>query len=179
MYEEHSIIMNAIELAKQTRQLIGKDDSAYEKTIRQLISFFRNYADKFHHYKEEEILFPAMSKQNELLGEGVLKEMLENHDDFREMIRRIETNLDAQNFYLAQNEVEKYGEALLDHIAVENDEVFIMAETIFNEDELEKIGHRFQDCDQKLGEEIKQELSSLLDDLRSQLFLTLSGDVVL
>lgn len=179
MYEEHSIIMNAIELAKQARQLIGKDNLAYEKTLRKLISFFRNYADKFHHYKEEEILFPAMSKQNELLGEGVLKEMLENHDDFREMIRRIETNLDAQNFYLAQNEVEKYGEALLDHIAVENDEVFQMAESIFNEDELEKIGHRFQDCDQKLGEEIKQELSSLLDDLRSQLFLSLSGDIVL
>jgi hemerythrin-like domain-containing protein len=115
----------------------------YEDTVRQLISFFRSYADKYHHYKEEKILFPEMSKRNELLMDGAIKEMLENHEDFREMIRGIEQFLDEKNYSGARQQLEKYTEALLNHIAVENDEVFLMAESIFTEEELKKISHRF------------------------------------
>jgi hemerythrin-like domain-containing protein len=170
LYDEHIIIVNAIDVAKQAKPLIGKEDVLYEKTVRQLIGFFRDYADKYHHYKEENILFPEMNRRNELLEDGMIKEMFDNHEDFREMIRSIEKNLDVKNFSGTQTELEKYGEALLDHIAVENEEVFQMAETLINENELEKIGHRFLDCDRELGDDKKAEWQDLIDVLRSRLF---------
>ncbi|MEK6616530.1 MAG: hemerythrin domain-containing protein, partial [Bacteroidota bacterium] len=69
LFDEHEIIVNAINTTRQAKSLIGKNDAAYEKLITQLIGFFRNYADKYHHFKEEEILFPEMAKRNELLAD--------------------------------------------------------------------------------------------------------------
>lgn len=166
LYDEHSIIINAIDVAKESESLIGKDDVLYEKTIRSLIDFFRNYADKYHHNKEEMILFPEMEKKNEMLQDGVIKEMFDNHEEFREMIAIIEQNLDAKNFIETQKKLNAYGEALLDHIAVENEEVFQMAESIFDDDELERISFRFLDSDRELGDRRKEELREIISEFR-------------
>ncbi|MEI8280138.1 MAG: hemerythrin domain-containing protein [Bacteroidota bacterium] len=169
LFDEHEIIVNAIDTAKSASSLIGKDDDLYVNIIRQLITFFKTYADQFHHYKEEVILFPEMSKRNELIAEGVIKEMFENHEDFREMIRNIESHLNVKEFKAAQSLLEKYTEALLDHIAVENDEVFPIAETILDNAELEMIFYRFQDCDRDLGNILKQDQVDISEYLRKQL----------
>lgn len=169
LYEEHEIIVNAIDTARQAKSLIGKDDMRYEKTIRQLLLFFRNYADGFHHFKEEEILFPEMCKKNVLLCDGVIHEMLDNHREFRERIKKIENFLDEKLFQKAQKILEEYTEALLDHIAVENEEVFQAAESVFSDAELEKMFFRFEDCDRDLGISGKQELKEMADLLRKNL----------
>ncbi|MCC6384981.1 MAG: hemerythrin domain-containing protein [Bacteroidia bacterium] len=177
LFEEHEIIMEAINLAKQAGQLIGKDDARYEKSLRTLIRFFRYYADGFHHYKEEQILFPEMSKRNELLDDGVLKEMLENHEDFRNMISKIEKLLNEKDFANAQVQLDKYTEAMLDHIAVENDEVFHSAESLMDEDELERMNFRFVDSDREVAEGAndgiqvdKAELENELNELKKEFF---------
>jgi hemerythrin-like domain-containing protein len=171
LFDEHETIVNAIDTAQQAKSLIGKDDTAYEKLIRQLIGFFRDYADQYHHFKEEEILFPEMAKRNELLADGVIMEMFENHADFREMIKNIEKSLNEKQYQQAQQQLEKYTEALLDHIAVENDEVFQSAESIFSDEELEKIYFRFEDRDRDLGNAKKEELKELADTLRKNLLM--------
>ncbi|MGE0568372.1 MAG: hemerythrin domain-containing protein [Bacteroidia bacterium] len=169
LFEEHEIILSAIEVAKQTDKLLAKDEIAYQKIVRQLIHFFRVYADQFHHYKEEKILFPEMNKKNELLEDGVIKEMFEHHEDFRNMIKSIENFLEKKEYMRAQQQLHIYIEVLLDHIAVENDEVFQMAETLFDKDELEKIYFRFNDCDREIGEQKKMELINNLNDINATL----------
>jgi hemerythrin-like domain-containing protein len=170
LFDEHAVIVKAIGIAKQLKTLIGKDNNLYENIVGQLIKFFRSYADKYHHYKEEEILFPEMSRKNTLLSDGVIKEMLENHEDFRAMIRQIESHLQASKYAETQAVLESYGEALLDHIAAENEEVFQTAESVLSYDELEKIGFRFLDCDRDLGDEQKEALEQLAEVLEKELF---------
>lgn len=155
LFDEHEIIISAIDIAKRADELLATDEPAYEKTIRELIVFFRVYADQYHHHKEEEILFPEMNKKNELLEEGVIKEMFENHADFRDMIKRIEAFLDKKDYQMAQQQLHTYAEALLDHIAVENDEVFQMTDSLFDYQELEKLYFRFHDCDREIEEHNK------------------------
>jgi len=169
LFDEHEIIISAIDIAKEADKLIASNEIVYEKLIRDLISFFRLYADQYHHYKEEQILFPEMSKKNELLEDGVIKEMFENHEDFRDMIKNIETFLDKKEYVKAQQQLNSYAEALLDHIAVENDEVFQMAESLFEKEELEKIYFRFDDCDREVGEKKKTELVVQLIEMQNQL----------
>lgn len=169
LFDEHELIISAIDLAKKSEKLIDKDNALYETTVRDLIVFFRNYADKYHHYKEEEILFPEMAIQNELLAEGIIKEMLQNHEDFREMIADIEKSLNKKDYPSANATLQKYTEALLDHIAVENDEVFQAAESLFTEDELQKMYFRFADTDRELGNERKEELAKMIEDMRKNL----------
>lgn len=151
LYEEHAIIINAIDAAKKASQLIEKKPGEYEDNIRRLIDFFRTYADQFHHHKEEEILFPEMAKRNELLKGSILHEMLENHADFRIQIKEIEQLLNKKEYSSAQAILNSYTDALLNHIAAENEEVFPMAESLFNDKELQTIQFRFMDTDSNLG----------------------------
>lgn len=167
LYNEHEIIGNAIHAAQQAKNYMATNEKQYDRNVRELIGFFRDYADNFHHYKEEQILFPAMAKRNELLADGVLKEMLDNHEDFREQLKAIETLLDEKKYTQAQKLLDTYTEALSDHIAVENDEVFQMAETLFSGAELEKIFFDFEDADIELGNGKKQEFEELAELLRN------------
>lgn len=169
LFDEHEIIISAIQIAKKADKLLDKDKVAYEQVIRDLINFFRSYADQYHHNKEENILFPLMSKKNEFLEDGVLKEMFDNHADFRSMIKSIEMFLDGKDYNEAQHQLNIYGEALLDHIAVENDEVFQMAETLLNKEELEKMYFNFEDCDRELGGAKKSQLAEQLKEIQNKL----------
>jgi hemerythrin-like domain-containing protein len=119
------------------------------------VEFFRNYADGYHHHKEEEILFPEMCRRNELLEGGVIEEMLQNHADFRDMLRNLETAVKNGDRAAARAQLETYGEALLDHIAVEDDEVFQMAASLFSDHEIENIYFRFLDVDRERGDAVK------------------------
>jgi hemerythrin-like domain-containing protein len=166
LFQEHEVILTAIDIAKQADKFHIKGEAAYLNVVSSLINFFQSYADKYHHYKEEKILFPEMNKKNELLEEGVIKEMLENHEDFRDMIKSIEAFLNKKDYMRAQQQLNIYTEALLDHIAVENDEVFQMAKSLFDKDELEKLYFRFDDCDREIGEQKKTELINQLNEIK-------------
>lgn len=169
LYDEHDVIVGAIDAAKHAKYYLGKNDKGYEKTMRDLLNFFRHYADDFHHQKEENILFPEMKKKNELLADGILKEMSQHHEEFREMLMNIEKYLDEKNYVRAQQQTEVYCESLLDHISVENDEVFQIAETLFTEDALEKMMGRFEDCDIETGTLEKEELANMAEEIRKNL----------
>lgn len=168
LYEEHNIIIDAINIAHDLRKIIYNSD-LYEKQANSLLIFFREFADKCHHQKEETVLFPQMIKANELLESGVVQEMFENHEDFRELINEIEKSIKNRDYKNAQNKLEEYTDALTDHIAVENEEVFEIAQTLFNENELEKIYYKFKDIDSEFGEKDKNLLQKQLNEIRSNL----------
>ena len=169
LFDEHDIIAAAAAIAKNASGLIGENNEDYELIMSELIRFFRVYADQYHHHKEEEILFPEMAKKSELLASGIIKEMFDNHAYFRELIGDIECDLEQQNYVEASVKMDEYIEALLDHIAVENEEVFQAACSLFTEDELENIYYRFTDLDRELGETKKKDFADLLKLLNDQL----------
>lgn len=165
LYKEHEVITEATSIAKDLRNIIDKPQ-LYEQAIFELIAFFREYGDNYHHHKEEEILFPEMLIANELLKQGVVLEMFENHETFRELIREIEQFTKDKNYISAQNKLEQYVNLLIDHIAVENEEVFEIAKTLFSDSELEKIYFRFKDIDNELGENNKNNLRERLNRIQ-------------
>ncbi|MBI2271167.1 MAG: hemerythrin domain-containing protein [Bacteroidetes bacterium] len=169
LYNEHETIVLAIDIAGKLDSLLVKDETRYITILSQLIKFFKCYADQYHHRKEEDILFPEMNKKNELLADGVIKEMFENHEDFRGLIRNIEAFLGKKDYLRVQQQLRIYTEALLDHIAVENDEVFQMAETLLTKEELEKIYFRFEDCDRAIGEQQKAAFKDQLREIQNNL----------
>lgn len=165
LYREHETIENALK-AIDSIVKPGVDDESFSTSARLLIEFFREYGDSFHHQKEEQLLFPAMVERNELIGESVISEMLDNHADFRVLLAKAHDCIAARDFETAKEVLGEYAEALRDHIAVENDEVFPMAESLFTEEEARKIGFQFEDIDREIGLERKNELSALVDQIQ-------------
>jgi len=165
MLDEHEIISSAESIIKKLDGMWENDIDTYRTTIHTLVTFFTEYADGYHHRKEEEVLFPAIKNHPEFILEEMVDELEQHHEEFRDYAREILEHLESDEDEKAYKILDDYLEDLLDHIGAENDELFITAETLLSEEELETIYFKFKDIDMELGEEQKTELEGTLESL--------------
>ncbi len=170
MYAEHDIIIKAEEFINNIDGLWKKDTTRYVDLVGQIIVFFRAYADGYHHKKEEEVLFPAIKGHPDFVLQEIIDEFEQHHEDFRDYTSDIEEAIAGGNYEKSYKDLNNYLQDLLDHIGAENDELFVLAETLLNEEELETIFFKFKDIDMELGEERKTDLENRIENL-----LTLSA----
>ena len=72
---EHKLILQAVEKIKKEIGQIEATNAVTPIYLTTAVDFFRTYADRFHHGKEEGILFKALSQRN--LNETDQKGMME------------------------------------------------------------------------------------------------------
>lgn len=77
---EHKLILRAVEKIKKEIQQIDATKAVNPNYLTTAVDFFRTYADKFHHGKEEGILFRELSqrKLNETDQKVMMELMLEH-----------------------------------------------------------------------------------------------------
>jgi hemerythrin-like domain-containing protein len=165
MYAEHDIIMKAEDIIKNLDKVWENDEEKYKEVVTTLITFFREYADGYHHRKEEEVLFPAIHGHPDFVLQEILEEFETHHEDFREYTTEIEDAIAEGDYEKSYKELNSYVQDLLDHIGAENDELFSLAESLIDEDDLETIFFKFKDIDMELGEERKVELEKSIDNI--------------
>lgn len=169
LMQEHEVILKIENCLTKLDNLWETDSAKYKKNIELILRFLKEYSDSFHHHKEEDVLFPALEEHPDFLLDGILSELLEHHENFREYAVTIDEALQEDNFKLTQSTLKKYLNDLLDHISVENDELFIMAENLFSENQLETIFFKFKDIDLELGEKFKIELEQIPSQVEADL----------
>ena len=165
MYAEHDIIVKAKDVIKKLDSTWNADAEKYADTVKKLVAFFREYADGYHHHKEEDVLFPALYHHPDFVLQEMIDEFNVHHEDFREYAVGILEALDAADYTKSYKLLTLYMNELLDHIAAENDELFVLAGSLLNENQLETIYFKFQDVDMELGSERKKELEQVISKL--------------
>jgi len=165
MLDEHEVICQTEGIIENIDKLWETDLDKYKETVTILITFFREYADGYHHRKEEDVLFPEINKHPDFVLQEIIEEFETHHEDFRDYTVEIENAIGDNDFEKSYKELNNYLQDLLDHIGAENDELFVLAETLMDEDELETIYFKFKDIDMELGEERKIELEQSIESL--------------
>ncbi|MCB0482198.1 MAG: hemerythrin domain-containing protein [Flavobacteriales bacterium] len=165
MLHEHDVITSTEHIIKSLDGHWNTDADKYKSTVEALVHFFREYADGYHHRKEEEILFPAINNHPDFVLQEIVEEFETHHEDFREYATEILDALSSDEFGKAYKVLTTYLNDLLDHIGAENDELFVLAETLMDEGDLETIYFKFKDIDMELGEERKVELENSLTQI--------------
>ena len=161
LINEHAIIKKAESLVQSMSLLWMKDQEKYKSMVAKLLYFFKEYSDRFHHYKEEKILFPEMRNHPDFKLDEIIDELEEHHKMFREYTQEIKESIEKDQYDKAQNILVRYIHQLLDHIAIEDDELFSMAENLFSETQFENMYFSFKDIDRELGEMRKKELEKI------------------
>lgn len=96
MMEEHQYIIRMLKVTRKLCYRILKHEPVEYKDFYKVIDFVRNYADKHHHSKEEQILFKEMkislNEQNRL---GPVTGMLVEHDQGRLYMQELEKAVQA------------------------------------------------------------------------------------
>lgn len=165
LLREHDVISSAEEIIESLNNLWETDADKYSSKVKSLLIFFREYGDNFHHRKEEEILFRELKSNPEFHLPDLVDELENHHVEFREALQQAEEFLNDCAWEKSHSTLRQYFQNLLDHISVENTELFSLAENFFSEDELTKIFFLFEDIDRELGCDKKNQLAKMIDEL--------------
>ena len=135
LVKEHDGILKMIEV---TQVILNTEDKTKVNLehVEQIIDFIKNFADKYHHLKEEDVLFLEMEKNGMSLEFGPIAMMLQEHNQGRGYIKLAEEGVEKYKlghnsaFEQVKYNLLSYCELLTNHIAKENNILYPMAERI-------------------------------------------------
>jgi hemerythrin-like domain-containing protein len=93
--DEHRIIEQVLQALEGIATLAGKESKLAREDAASAIDFIRNFADKLHHAKEEDLLFTEMEAVGFPREGGPIAVMLHEHDFGRGCVRKMADALDA------------------------------------------------------------------------------------
>lgn len=156
----------ATEVLMREHRVIEKVLAAVEKLARKpgpipiepwekALDFIRNFADKCHHLKEEGLLFPALEEHGIPREGGPVGVMLMEHEEGRGYVRGMAAALSAAaqdpagaKEQLVQN-ARAYLRLLREHIAKEDQILFVMVDAHLEPDEQKKLLEHFEEHESK------------------------------
>lgn len=151
MVDEHKNILELLSVMRKACCGILEGKTIDIGDFRNMIAFARNYADKYHHGKEEQILFDEMTHRLGQIGVNLIQHgMLVEHDLGRLHIADLESALNHYQDNPADNnhklniltEAMGYANLLKRHIDKEDQVVYTYAEKNLPQDILQSVDER-------------------------------------
>ena len=140
MVDEHKLILRMIALVEKNTELLEQGKFRNWQFYLDAVDFIRNYADRFHHAKEEDVLFAELIKNGMPEKQSPIEAMHMEHDQGRAYVRAMEEAaqkaLDGetgQAVIIAEN-AKGYAALLRGHIEKEDDILYPLAERVLPED---------------------------------------------
>lgn len=141
LVEEHKNIYSLTEHLERICCDILEGAEVDTKEFRECIDFIRNYADKYHHGKEEQILFRYMLEQGNAAAEKLVRNgMLVEHDLARYHVRELdealadyEKNGTTKGKLAILAHAANYADLLQRHIGKENEVCYTFAQRLLSD----------------------------------------------
>ncbi|MBU5613019.1 hemerythrin domain-containing protein [Geomonas azotofigens] len=137
--DEHQLILRMLALLERNARLTEEGSFKDYQFYLDGVDFIRNYADRFHHAKEEDVLFEALVENGMPRDNSPVAAMLMEHDLGRAYVKAMEeAATKALNGEAGQEEAivanaRGYLDLLREHIAKEDDILYPLAERILPE----------------------------------------------
>jgi hemerythrin-like domain-containing protein len=133
--DEHQTILKVIEAALSECSELENGKVLEIEFFQKTIDFIKNYADKFHHAKEEDILFKAMLENIENLHCNPIPVMLQEHDAGRHFVNVMEQGIDEKDQEKLNENARGYCMLLQNHIYKEENVLYPMAENALSNEQ--------------------------------------------
>ena len=157
--KEHEAIVKMLEVTEEVARRLDAGEYVAAETLADLLEFFRLFADKCHHGKEEDLLFPQLEKKGMPRAGGPLAVMLAEHEQGRALIRQMAGPAWAEA-------ARAYASLLRAHIEKENHVLFVMAERILTPSEQAELAEGFEKSEvEKMGAGTHERLHAMMADL--------------
>jgi hemerythrin-like domain-containing protein len=130
--QDHVLILSALDALGCMVAKLQKGEAVPAEDATAIVDFFRTWADKYHHEKEEQVFFPALCSAGLPQNGGPVGVMLMEHEQMRAMVGAIRDAAPVIDRKEARDEFVRAGAqyvaALQSHIHKENEILFMMAE---------------------------------------------------
>lgn len=119
LVDEHRLIKRLLALIPKFTEDLDLSREADRQIVSASIDFIRSYADKFHHAKEEVILFKYFDENLD-----IIKTICADHDDARALVRETLVALEKRDKATVARKLGAYAGLLAEHIKKEDDVLY-------------------------------------------------------
>ena len=173
---EHRAIELVLEAMEKSAARLETGNKVDPSIVVDCLDFASGFADKCHHAKEEDALFPMLEKR------GVAKEgwpigvMLHDHQIGRDFILSIRENLtkwqsgDESAAAPLAEALKGYAGHLRSHIYKEDNVLFVMASGLLSDEDNAELIKAFDDIEEKkIGPGVHEAYHKMLDELEDKI----------
>lgn len=175
LVKEHEGIKLMLDILTSVAKRIEGGGAVPQKDLDGIAEFLSIFADRCHHGKEEDFLFPALEQVGVRREGGPIGVMLAEHAEGRKIISRLKDAFVAYGSgrKSAPDEVSKaageYVSLLSQHIDKENRVLFPMAEGRINEADDVRLVERFEELErERIGHGKHEEFHAMLRRLKEE-----------
>jgi len=176
--DEHEAILKMLDVSERVAQQFDRGGKVRPEVLADLLEFFRVFADRCHHTKEEELLFPLLERKGIPREGGPVGVMLHEHEEGRALIKKLAEAAEAyregkEGAALRWSEAaQAYAQLLRGHIFKENNVLFPMAERILTAEEQAQLAEDFERLEvEKMGEGTHERLHAKMNKLLAEVGL--------
>lgn len=172
--QDHRIIERVLKVLERTIQRLEQGWPVEPAVLTKALDFFQGFADKCHHKKEEDLLFPLLSQRGIPVEGGPIGVMLSEHEDGRRFLRGLKEGL---NRLESEPEVAKrliiengagYLQLLQSHIFKEDSVLFVMADNVLSTDDQTKLSEEFEHVEHRhIGHGVHERYLKLAEELEA------------
>lgn len=170
--DEHDAILRMLDVTDESARRLDAGENVPAHVLNGLLEFLKLFADRCHHGKEEDLLFPLLEKKGLPRNGGPIGVMLHEHELGRKLIAEMSAAAEA---YTTGDQgagarwaqpARHYSALLREHIQKENNILFVMAERMLSEAEQQALKQSFDKVEvEKMGAGTHERLHALMDQL--------------
>lgn len=147
--EEHKEIKLMMNILEEICKKLQSGEQINAEHLEQIVDFFKTFADKSHHAKEEDLLFPEMEKAGIPREGGPIGCMLSEHDQGRTFIQKLNTAIikyknEKKSIDQIVENAHGYINLLRQHIDKEDNILFMIADQRLSEESQKKLLEDFE-----------------------------------
>jgi hemerythrin-like domain-containing protein len=168
---EHRVIAKVISAVSVLADRVEVDQAVDVEMLRNIVEFMRIYADKCHHGKEEDLLFPLLEKKGIPMQGCPVGALLAEHARGRVLVTSLS---DATTSYengepAAQEAILKSLHSIFavypNHIWKEDYLLFPMTNKVLSPVEQQKLSEDFEEVETHIGKELHHRLEEVAEHL--------------
>jgi hemerythrin-like domain-containing protein len=151
LVQEHVLIKRLLALIPRLIEDCDLESESGRQVIRDAVDFVRSYADKFHHAKEEEILFKCFDEELD-----ILKVMRQDHETGRAHVRAVLEAVEKRDRVSASEHLNGYRELLTEHIKKEDEILYPWMDRELSDRQIGQLFSQFNETDETFGDAPKK-----------------------
>lgn len=163
LVDEHVHIKQLVAYISDVLELVAQNEEVDRDLLLNVVRFIREYADKYHHAKEEDILFDYTDRSLE-----VIKVILEDHVTGRGHIKAVVDAIDTGNRAEIITHLTAYQALLTEHINKEDEILFPWIDRSLTTSQVGELFQKFAQANAELGEELPERNLGFLESLNAK-----------
>lgn len=160
LVEEHKLIKRWIALIPTIVERFDIQSEQDRELILIGVDFIRSYADKFHHVKEEDILFKYFDE-----SQDIIQTMYEDHRTGRNHVKAIVEALEQRDHQTVVDHLHGYQQLLTQHIKKEDEILYPWMDRNLTVSQVGELFSKFQAAEQVLSLEQKEYFKKFVSQL--------------